>query len=176
MQQLKKYITPILVSPLLASLIGVFAAAALNYYFLCKYEREKNLYQFMGHFDKNVKKVFICKYSIKNELTIFTRNFFLTPNYDITSDIENIKKVMNNCYADIAAMRIISNKLGINDEGFKCALNQIILYKTNILNDIQTLLENKEINPLEIIEAKYLDNFGLEWDICLNKINQTFLQ
>ncbi|WP_019218386.1 hypothetical protein [Legionella tunisiensis] len=83
---------------------------------------------------------------------------------------------MNNCYADIAAMRIISNQLGINDEGFKCALNKIILYKTNILNDIQMLLENKENNPLEIIEAKYLDNFGLEWDICLNKINQNFLQ
>ncbi len=28
----------------------------------------------------------------KKELTIFTRNFFLTPNYDITDDIENIKK------------------------------------------------------------------------------------
>ncbi|KTD25767.1 hypothetical protein [Legionella maceachernii] len=155
------------------SFLAIFLAAFFNYYFLNKFEVNKNLYNFINLYEKNYEKLIDCKELIKQNTQALTKNLYLN-NSNILFSINQFKNTVNNCMASLVSMKLISKQLQINYSGLTCTLTVIKNYNESIKSEIEKFLKDSRDNPLETIEAKYLDLFAVNWDKCLNKFNTDF--
>ncbi|WP_133138833.1 hypothetical protein [Legionella genomosp. 1] len=145
------------------TLIGVFLAAYLNFYYLNKFELNKNLYSFIKDYDENYEKLLSCKEEIKTNTQKLASSFFLNAS-DTMLNINQLKKATNNFKSALLSQVIHS--------GLSCALTQLIAYDRKTREGIEKILLHSKENPLELIDN--LDTFGQQWDSCLIKFTNDF--